>query len=104
MKIVPSLPPIVTAPENRLDVKPLTRINPIKPVQERELPLEYEQPKKNVEVHEERRQDAEVHGERRTYCRRIEHQPFLIELRSGLDRRRSTQREDDETEHIDEEA
>lgn len=104
MKIVPSLPPLVTPPEDRLDVKPLTRVKPIKPVQERESPVVEQQQVEITAVHGEQRQDVEVDGERRTYCRRVEHLPFLIDMRSGPDRRRHNQREDDETEHIDEEV
>ena len=50
---------------------------------------------------QERRYDQHVYGERRIYCRRIEHLPILIELRSGIERRRHNQREGDVTEHID---
>jgi hypothetical protein len=50
---------------------------------------------------EEKRHDPHVHGERRIYCRRTEHLPILVELRSGMERRRHNQRSDDITEHVD---
>jgi hypothetical protein len=51
---------------------------------------------------EEQRHDTHPGGERRIYCRRIEHFPVLIDLRFGFDRRRTNQRANDPTEHIDE--
>lgn len=39
---------------------------------------------------------------RRKVSRRIMHKPVLLELRSGIDRRRRNQRENDIVEHIDE--
>jgi hypothetical protein len=42
--------------------------------------------------------------ERRKMCRRVKQQAVLIELRSGIDRRRHNLRDSDLHEHIDEEA
>jgi hypothetical protein len=96
--------------EDTLDVKALTRVKLAKHVQERTLPAlvtqrheRLETPSKLAEP-QEKRHDTHVHGERRTYCRRIEHLPTLVELRSVADRRRHKQRDDDETEHVDEKA
>lgn len=107
MKYVPSLPPVASSVTDRLDVYPLTRVKPVKPVQERTLvPLvvlphgEVPSPA-DVAEHTDRRHDVHVHGERRTYCRRMEHLPVLIELRSGPDRRRHNQRDGDTLEHVD---
>lgn len=40
-------------------------------------------------------------GDRRHVCQRIMHQPFLVELRAGINRRRRTLRASDVAEHID---
>jgi hypothetical protein len=40
--------------------------------------------------------------DRRNYCRRVNHLAVLVELRSGIDRRRRNLREGDVAEHIDE--
>ena len=45
-----------------------------------------------------------VDSERRKVCRRIQHEPVLEELRSGIDRRRRNQRRNDLTTAIDERA
>jgi hypothetical protein len=42
--------------------------------------------------------------DRRTYCRRVAQQPILEELRSGVDRRKHSQRGGDIMNHIDEEV
>lgn len=107
MKYVPSLPPPVVGVETGLEVKALTGIKRAKPVQARTLPPLVVQPHSQREGEpdtadqQERRYEPHIHGERRTYCRRIEHLPILIELRSGIDRRRHNQREGDTVEHID---
>lgn len=108
MKIVPDLPPPITVVKDRLEVQALTEVKPAKPVQARTLPPLVVQRHKRHEAPsdlaglQEKRHDTHVHGERRTYCRRIEHLPFLVELRSLTDRRRHKQREGDATEHVDE--
>lgn len=110
MKIVPDLPSPITIEKDDFRVKALARIKPVKPVQERTLPPLVTQGHERLETPfdliepQEKRHDTHVHGERRTYCRRIEHLPILVELRSIADRRRHKQRVDDETEHIDEEV
>jgi len=42
--------------------------------------------------------------DRRKVCRRVKHQAVIIELRSGIDRRRHNLRGSDQHDHIDEEA
>ncbi|MDD5384474.1 MAG: hypothetical protein PHG89_06305 [Gallionella sp.] len=102
-----SLPPPVIAPETGPEVKALAGVQRAKPVQVRTLPLLVVQPHARHEAppeaaeNEEKRHDSHVHGERRIYCRRIEHLPILVELRSGINRRRHNQRASDITEHID---
>jgi hypothetical protein len=107
MRIVPSLPPVTKSPNTR-QVGGLTAIHSVKAVQ---LP---EQSVPNVE-HQSAQQEAarlvehQRHHEgpsedRRKVCRRVGKQTVLVDLRSGLDRRRHNQREDDFVDHIDETA
>lgn len=107
MKIVPNLPAPMPVAENILEVKALAGVKPSRPAQERTLPPLVIQPRSQREgepeivEQQERRYEQHIYGERRIYCRRIEHLPILIELRSEIERRRHNQREGDMTEHID---
>ena len=108
MKFVPSLPPPLTVAKENLELQALARVKPVRPVQARTQPplvvqrhVRSEAPRDHT-GQQERRHDAPFQGERRTYCRRIEHLPILVELRSGIDRRRQKQRGADLTEHVDE--
>jgi hypothetical protein len=108
MKIVPDLPPLITVAKADLEVEALVPVKAAKPVQPHEQPpLAVQSPGQphaspDNAGQAERRHDVHVDGERRTYCRRIEHLPILVELRAGYDRRRHNQRGDDFTEHVDE--
>ncbi len=108
MKYVPSLPPVVKGERDELDVYAMARVKAAKPVQARSLaPLvapPHATPETSPYLDEplERRRDRHAQGERRTYCRRVEHLPVLVELRSGLDRRHHTRRRGDVTDHVDE--
>lgn len=113
MKYVPSLPPPATGAEIGLEVKALAGVQRAKPVETRTLPPLVVQPharhaaspevagKEEAAGKEEKRHDPHVQGERRLYCRRLEHLPMLVELRSEMDRRRRNQRASDIAEHID---
>ena len=107
MKIAPDLPAPQPVAGNAMEVKALAGVKPSRPVQERTLPPLIVQPHAQREGEAdivdlpERRYEPHIHGERRTYCRRIEHLPILIELRSGIERRRHNQREGDTVDHID---
>lgn len=110
MKYVPSLPPLVTGTGTRPDVAALAGIRRVNPVRARTSPplivqqhVRHETDRQDA-ANEERRHDPHPQGERRTYCRRTEHHPVLIELRSGRERRRHNQRAVDVAEHIDVEA
>lgn len=82
----------------------------VKVVHERDLPsldLQRHSPSEPLPV--QARQPEKHHAEpyqqeRRTYCRRIRHQPILMELRSGKERRQHNQGGTGMTEHIDEEV
>jgi len=108
MKIVPSLAPTIAVTKDDSEVEALTAVKAVKPVQPRTLPPLVVQPRArpkaspDITEQQDRRLDVHVHRERRIYCRRIEHLPVLVEMRSGFDRRRHNQRGDDMTEHVDE--
>ncbi len=108
MKFVPSLPPPdVAGLRDRMTIFGLASVKAAKPVQPRTLPPLVVPPRERHEPADEvgeRRRDHHSQGERRTYCRRIQHQPVLAELRSGVERRRHNQRAEDPTEHVDIEA
>jgi hypothetical protein len=98
MRFTPTILPTTATPTTRA-VKGLTDIHAVKPVHARD-------PESLPEPH------PEVQGEhpniplvdRRIACRRIHNQKVLIELRSGLDRRRHNLMEGGTADHIDEEA
>ena len=105
MRYVSSIPPATTSPNTR-QVGGLTAIHSVKAVQlqEQSVPKVEQQT-----VHEEAARLAELqrHREvlfvdRRKVCRRLNHQPVLVELRSGVERRRHNLREGDVVDHIDE--
>jgi hypothetical protein len=108
MKIVPSLSPLVTVAKAELGVEALAPVKAAKPVQPgTQSPLAAQlrvqsHALSDIAGQAERRYDVQTHGERRTYCRRIEHLPILVELRAGYDRRRHNQRGDDMMDHVDE--
>ena len=106
MRYVPSIPPATTSPNTR-QVRGLSASNAVLPVYPREQPV----PIEPIAVHREavrqvvqQQQRAEPFEDRRKTCRRVSHQPVLVELRSGFDRRRHNQRESDIVEHVDVEA
>lgn len=111
MRYVPSLPPPLTAPEDTGELQALAAVNPAKPVRQRTLVPMVKQNFAQREPAEaaqlappasqiERRAGAD----RRVYCRRVQHQPVLLDLRPGVDRRRRSQRKTDIATSIDEEA
>lgn len=78
----------MTSARAELRVEALAGIKLTRPVKARTQPpptvpphvrREYDAP-----TGEEKRHDLHVDGERRTYCRRIEYLPVLLELRSGV--------------------
>jgi len=94
MKIAPVLPKPVVLVKDPLEVEALTDIKPVQTQARHETLVE-------VAGEEEERHEPRAQGERRSYCRRIEYVPVLIELRSGKDRRRHNQRAGDPMEHVD---
>lgn len=107
MRFVPSVSPVMTSPDTR-QVRGLSPVHAVKPVHPLEQPVPYVE---NNAAHQQavspvgrQNQRSELQEERRKTCRRIKHQSVLIELRSGVDRRRHNLREGDVAEHIDEQA
>jgi hypothetical protein len=111
MRYVPSLPPPLAAPEETGELQAVGAVNPAKPVRQRTLVPMVKQHFAEREPGEggqiaptgseiERRAGAD----RRVYCRRIQQQPVLADLRPGVDRRRRSQRKTDIATSIDEEA
>jgi hypothetical protein len=105
MRYVPSISSTTTSPDTR-PVRGLSATHAVKPVHPREQPVPI------IEQHAAHREAAQpagqqprrdaVTGERRKVCRRVSHQPVLVEFRSGVDRRRHNLRAGDVVEHIDE--
>lgn len=104
MIIVPGIPLPITEVEDNMGVKALAGVKSAKRVQQRTLPPLVVQRRHEETPDRTQRHDPHINGERRTYCRRFEHLPVLMELRSAIERRRHKQREVDATEHIDEEV
>lgn len=108
MRYVPSIPSTTASPTTR-QVKGLSAAQAVKPVFSREQPVlphvephaVHQEPVRPVAQQQHRTVAFE---DRRKACRRVSHQPVLVELRSGIDRRRHNLREGDMTEHIDETA
>ncbi len=104
MRYVSSIPPVTTSPNTR-QVKGLTATQAVRPVYPHEQSLPYvEQPAhhQGATLSVEQQHGEMPAEDRRKACRRVSHQPVLVELRSGQDRRRHNMRSDDATEHIDE--
>ena len=105
MRFVSSLPPVTTSPNTR-EVGGLTRIHAVKPVpsDEQAVPTVQQQTARQEPVPpvKQQYQRAEPFEDRRKTCRRVSHQPVLVDLRSGPDRRRHNLRADDLIDHIDE--
>jgi hypothetical protein len=105
MRYVPSISPATTSPDTR-PVRGLSATYAVKPVHPREKIVPVIE---HHAVHREAAQPVEpqrdvLAEERRKVCRRVSHQPVLVEFRSGVDRRRHNFRAGDVVEHIDEQA
>jgi len=107
MRFVPSIPSVPTSPDSR-QVRGLTATQAVRPVYPREQPVQYVTPHA---AHQEalRPIEPQLHRElptedRRKTCRRTQHLPVLVELRSGGDRRHHNLFEGGADEHVDIEA
>ncbi|MBU0622499.1 MAG: hypothetical protein KJ795_11700 [Gammaproteobacteria bacterium] len=104
MRFTPNIPPVTTSPEVR-HVGGLIGIRAVKPVHAREQP-EVEMNAAHQEALrqiEEQRRNLPAEDRRKT-CRRTQHLPVLVELRSGVERRRHNLFEGGADEHVDIEA
>ncbi len=107
MRYVSYIPPVTTPPVTR-EVKRLSAARGVKPVYPPEEPGAYVEAVHAVHP-DERREERQLpravpFEDRRKVCRRVSHQPVLVELRSGVERRHHNLREGDIVEHIDETA
>lgn len=102
MRFVPTINPPDAPPTSRA-VKGLAAVHAVKPIHE-----EVEPTSVTLSIEARERQGSEEQHlpqeDRRKACRRIHNQKVLIELRSGLDRRRHNLMEGGTPDHIDEEA
>ena len=108
MRFVPSFPPVTANPATR-DLRASAGTKAVKPVAPEEGGVPYvtqRMERQHQAVPPVARQDqrAKPSEDRRKECRRLGLQPFLVELRSGIERRRRSLREGDMVDHIDEEA
>jgi len=103
MRYVNSISPVPASPNTR-QVKGLSAAHSLTPVHPHTKPPAYEDHHENEhQVGSQAPPNVPVE-DRRKACRRVSHQPVLIELRSGVDRRHHNLREGDVAEHIDIEA
>jgi hypothetical protein len=110
MQYVPSIPPPIKELERNIELKGLSASKPVKPVGPRTMPpfislgLHRPTPSERAVAEEERMNEQRITEERRKYCRRIDQQWTLIDLRTPNDRRHHKQRQTDLTTSVDEEA
>jgi hypothetical protein len=105
MRYVTNLPPVPTSPNTR-QPQGLTHIHAVKPVptDKEAVPSVQQQAQRQVPTPpvKQQYQRAEPFEDRRKICRRMSHQPVLVELRSGIERRKRRTRNGDLIDHIDE--
>jgi hypothetical protein len=106
MRYVSSIPPVSTSSTSR-QVRALSSVHAVRPVHTPEQVIPYvsaitAHQKPAVSLGEILKKRASTFEERRKFCRRVTHQTVLIELRSGIDRRRHNLREGAAVDHIDE--
>lgn len=82
--------------KDMVDMRAVTPVQPREPVVQAAVPHRQHEHQLQYERREAQQE------ERRRACRRVSYQPVLIELRSGVERRRHNLREGDIVEHIDE--
>ena len=102
MRFVPSVTTVSTSTNPR-EVKGLSAAYAVKPVHPREPVAPTVTVNHEAAPPVERQHHREAPPEdRRKACRRVSHQPVLVELRSGVERRRHNLRADDIVDHVDE--
>ncbi len=108
MRYVSSIPPVSTSSRTR-QVRALAAVQGVRPVHTPEQVIPYAAVITShqgstlppVDLYQKRDVPA---VDRRKICRRVSHQAVLIELRSGIDRRRHNLRDGAPIDHIDETA
>ncbi len=109
MQLVPIISQPKTGVKEKLEVAGIAAVKASKPVEARTLPslvsYTHERPEqKYLEKNQHKEQLMIRQEDRRSYCRRLQHQTIMEELRSSIDRRRHQQRKTDVRLHIDEEV
>ena len=102
MRFTPSIPPATPTTEPR-QVASLVGVRAVKPVQVRAQPeVESAAAREDAlrRIEEQQRRNLPVQ-DRRKYCRRMQNLPVLVELRSGVERRRHNLFESGADEHVD---
>lgn len=106
MQYVQSLPPVYTPTSPTGTVTETRAVHAVERVESHriaEVPLQrLDTQRPALEQAWEPRVFASLENDRRRVCRRLQHEPVLQELRSGLDRRRRNQRRSDLTTAVDE--
>lgn len=105
MRYVSSIPP-VSKSTNAHQVRALSAVQGVKPVHmpERDVPYVALNPvhPDTLPIIEQYRKRNVPLQDRRKLCRRVSRQAVLVELRSGIDRRRQNLRDSGTSDHIDE--
>lgn len=94
MRFVPSTPPIA-APTEAEQPRPLRAVRPVRKVESRDLvPLVFPRFGRKNEVEQPEAAPAEKRGglDRRKWCRRLKRVRYLLNTRSGEDRRKGMRR------------
>jgi hypothetical protein len=110
MRYVSSIPPVSGSSTTR-QLRALSPVHAVNPVHTPEQVIPYV-PAPAARVHheptlslvEQSMKRVAAKEDRRIFCRRVIHQTVLMELRSGIDRRRINLREGAVVDHIDETA
>ncbi|MDP2759885.1 MAG: hypothetical protein Q8O64_05690 [Sideroxyarcus sp.] len=103
MRFNDNLPPVTSAPASNL-VPGLSAVHVVKPVRARDPGADQSESQPEHEQSPANTLPQPLPTERRLACRRIHQQKVLIELRSGLDRRRQNLLQGGVADHIDETA
>ncbi len=103
MRYVSSIPPVSTS-SNARQVRALSAVQGVRPVQVPERVVPYVELSSvhqgSVPIVEQQKKRDILLEDRRRICRRLSRQSVLVELRSGIDRRRQNLRDSGVADHI----
>jgi hypothetical protein len=106
MRFVPSTPPIA-APTEAEQPRPLRAVRPVRKVEPREIvPLVFPRFSRKNEVEQPEAAPAEKRNglDRRKWCRRTKRERYLLNTRSGEERRKKIRRRGEAAATLDEEV